>query len=230
MWFKKHEAKMTTEFQILIGNKNYSSWSMRGWLAMKLTGAPFDEQVVALFDSPDYKQTILEFSAAGKVPAIKHTVGGETLTVADSLALGEYLAERFPGAGLWPSGRSARARARAVTAEMHSGFPDLRRELPMNMHRDPASIEVGEAAQADISRVHQIWRSCLKRYRGPFLFGEPTLADCAYAPVVSRFATYAISGDESSSAYMSTITGWDLYREWQNDALQETWRIDRVEI
>jgi len=202
---------------IVIGNKNYSSWSLRPWLALKATGAPFGEVMVGL-RQPETKARILAHSPAGKVPVLKH---GDLL-VWESLAICEYLAEAFPAAGLWPADPRARAVARAVATEMHAGFAGLRRDLPMDIHRMSRTPGVAaEDAKADIARVQQIWQDCRGRFGagdgeagGPYLFGRFSIADCMYAPVATRFRTYNVALDPVSAAYVDAIYADPAMREW----------------
>lgn len=217
------------EFTLVVGNRNYSSWSLRGWLALKLaladSGAAFDEVVIPL-DRPETEAAIRAHSPSGRVPLLRH---GE-LAVWDSLAIGEYLAERFPGAGLWPRDAAARAVARAVSAEMHGGFTALRAELPMDM-RNRSPVSPSSAALADIARILRLWQDCLGGFgtasAGGFLFGAPGLADAFYAPVVSRFVTYGIPLDGAAAAYAATVQRWAPYREWLAAAEAEPWVLER---
>jgi glutathione S-transferase len=213
---------------LVIGNKNYSSWSMRPWLALRATNIPFEEVFIPLYtDNPADKQRILSFSRAGKVPAL---VDGD-ITVWDSLAIIEYAAERFPDAKLWPEDRAARAHARSISAEMHSGFMPLRNECGMNLHRPVGAIALSADAKANIARVEEIWRDCRQRYGkgGPFLFGAFTGADAMYAPVVHRFRTYAIEVGAEAKAYMETMKALPAFREWTEAGLAETIRIEKFE-
>jgi glutathione S-transferase len=202
---------------IVIGNKNYSSWSLRPWLALKATGAPFEEVMIAL-RQPETKAKILAHSPAGKVPVLKH---GDLL-VWESLAICEYLAEAFPDAGLWPSDARARAVARSVSTEMHAGFMGLRRDLPMDLHRKGAAPGIpGEEAKADIARVQQVWQDCRGRFGslegdegGPFLFGRFSVADCMYAPVATRFRTYGAKLDPVSAAYVDAVYAHPAMQDW----------------
>ncbi|MCZ6848714.1 MAG: glutathione S-transferase family protein [Alphaproteobacteria bacterium] len=196
---------------IVIGSKRLSSWSLRGWLALKLSGARFDEVVIPL-DQPSTRQRILEHSPAGRVPILKDGA----VTVWDSLAICEYLAERFPEAGLWPEGAEARAHARVVAAEMHAGFAALRRDMAMDCPARRPGQGQTPGALADIARVSEIWRDCRRRFGsgGDFLFGRPGAADAMYAPVVSRFVTYDVPLDEVSAAYRDAVLALPAMREW----------------
>ena len=213
--------------KLVIGNKNYSSWSMRPWVAMKACGIAFEEIFIPLYTGPADKQRILDVSPAGKVPAL---IDGE-VTVWDSLAIVEYLAERFPEAGLWPAARAARAHARSISAEMHSGFAALRNECGMNLHRAVMVIPLSEAARADIARVQQIWIDCRTRYgaQGPYLFGAFSAADAMYAPVVHRFRTYAIDVPPVVRDYMAAMMAHPAFAEWTATGVAENIVIERLE-
>ena len=177
--------------KLVIGNKNYSSWSMRPWLAMRANDIAFDEVFIPLYtDDKADKDRILSFSRAGKVPAL---IDGD-VTVWDSLSIIEYLAEKFPQSRLWPEDRARRAHARSISAEMHSGFMALRNECGMNLHRPVGAVELSDDARANVARIQEIWADCHRRYgkEGPFLFGAFSGADAMFAPVVHRFRTYAI--------------------------------------
>jgi glutathione S-transferase len=203
---------------LVVGSKNYSSWSLRPWLALRAAGIPFEDIVVPL-DRPETKAEIARHSPSGRVPVLRD---GE-LVVWDSLAIIEYAAERFPEAHLWPADRAARAVARSVSAEMHAGFQALRAHLPMNLKRTPAPRDLPAEAEADIARVEEIWRACRARGAGPFLFGAFSGADAMYAPVVTRFETYRVPVDPEIRAYMDAILGLPAYREWRDAALAEPW-------
>src|ERR1700724_2035243 len=189
--------------KLVIGNKNYSSWSMRPWLALRANEIAFDEVFIPLYTGDADKERILGFTRSGKVPAL---IDGD-VTVWDSLAIIEYLAERFPEKRLWPEDRASRAHARSISAEMHSGFVALRNECGMNLHRPVRAIALSADARANIARVQQIWIECRERYGkfGPFLFGAFTGADAMFAPVVHRFRTYAIEVAPQAKAYMATM-------------------------
>jgi glutathione S-transferase len=212
----------------VIGNKNYSSWSMRPWLAMRASGIPFEEVFVPLYtDNKADKDRILSFTRSGKVPAL---IDGD-ITVWDSLAIIEYLAERFPDAKLWPQDRAARAHARSISAEMHSGFLPLRGECGMNLHRPIGAVTLSADAQANVVRVEQIWTECRERYgkQGPYLFGPFTAADAMYAPVVHRLRTYAIKVAPPAQVYIETMTALPAFVEWTNAGLAETLVIEKFE-
>lgn len=213
--------------KLVIGNKNYSSWSMRPWLAMRGAGLPFEEIFIPLYTGATDKQRILDVSKSGKVPAL---IDGD-VTVWDSLAIVEYLAEKFPDAHLWPADRAARAHARSISAEMHSGFAALRNECGMNLHRPVGARPLSEAAWADIARVQEIWSDCRARYgkAGPYLFGGFTAADAMYGPVVHRFRTYAIDVTPQVRAYMDAMQSHPAFAEWTAAGLAETIVIDKFE-
>lgn len=212
---------------LVIGNKNYSSWSMRPWVALKAAGIDFDEAFVPLYTDSADKQRILDFSRSGKVPIL---VDGD-ITVWDSLAIMEYLAERFPEAKLWPQDRAARAHARSVSAEMHSGFMALRRECGMNLHRPVKAKPLSDEAEANIARIQEIWAECRTRYgaAGPYLFGPFSAADAMYAPVVHRFLSFAIDVTPPTRAYMDVMQALPAFRQWTAEALAETLVIPRLE-
>jgi glutathione S-transferase len=212
--------------KLIIGNKNYSSWSMRPWIGLKVAGIPFDEEVISLYDE-GAKAKILAHSPAGKVPIL---IDGD-VRVWESLAILEYLAEKFSGFGFWPSDPAARAHARAISTEMHAGFVALRSECGMNMWRPPAQRALSADAQANIARVQEIWTEARTKYGagGPFLFGKFTSADAMYAPVVSRFETYAIDGAPVVQAYMQAMIALPAWQEWRRAALREPWVIPTFE-
>ena len=212
--------------QLVIGNKNYSSWSLRPWLLLRQMGLEFEEILIPLFRE-DSREKISQYSPAGKVPILRE---GER-AVWDSLAIAEYLAEKYPRMNLWPEDPAARALARCVSAEMHSGFAALRGECPMNIHRKPTPLEFSAATQADVARIQEIWRDARSRYSklGPFLFGHFSIADAMYAPVVFRFTRYAIEMDEVSRAYAETILALPAIQEWIQAAMAETWVIQQSE-
>jgi glutathione S-transferase len=214
--------------KLVIGNKNYSSWSMRPWLAMRAAGIDFEEILIPLYtDNKADKERILSFTRSGKVPVL---IDGD-ITVWDSLAIIEYLAERFPEKALWPEDRGRRAHARSIAAEMHSGFMALRKECGMNLHRPVRTVALSADAEANIARIEEIWTECRARYgqSGPFLFGAFGAADAMFAPVVHRFRTYAITVSPQAEAYMATMTALPAFAEWTTAGLAETMVIDRFE-
>jgi glutathione S-transferase len=213
---------------LVIGNKNYSSWSFRPWIAMTVAGIPFEETVVSL-DDPDFKARVGQHSGTGKVPVL---IDGE-VRIWESLAILEYVAETHPEAELWPAGRAERAHARAVATEMHAGFAALRRALPMNMARPPAARPLGDEVRRDVVRIEAIWRTCRARFGeaagGPFLFGRFGAADAMYAPVVSRFHTYAVEVGPDARRYMDAMMALPAWQAWTAAALREPWVLPHDE-
>jgi len=217
---------------LYIGNKAYSSWSLRGWLPLKLAAATFEEVLIP-FDTAGSgggaprTKAIARYSPSGRVPALKH----DELVVWDSLAICEYVAELFPEAKLWPEERRARAVARSVSAEMHSGFSALRSQMNHNVRREPARRVPTEATAAEIARIVEVWRSCRKDHGagGDFLFGRVSIADVMYAPVVNRFRTYMVDVDAIGAAYMQSVLALPAMVEWNEAAKRETWRIPEYE-
>ncbi len=218
-----------SEFTIVLGNKAYSSWSLRGWLMLKLTGAAFDEVVVPL-DRPETKAAIRAHSPSGRVPTLK----ADGLAVWDTLAIAEYLHERFPEAGLWPENPVARARARSVAAEMHAGFPALRARLPMDLKREPpepgAGIAVDGALAGEIARIVAIWSDCRTRFggAGDFLFGRFGAADAFYAPVATRFVTYGVALEGGVADYRDALMARPDLSDWIAAAKAEPWVIENL--
>ena len=217
------EGAGNDKLTIVIGNKNYSSWSLRAWLALKMTGAPFDEVVIPL-QRDDTAAALKRHSPSRRVPVLKH---GDFM-VWDSLAIAEYLAERFPEAGLWPSDQRARARARAVTAEMHAGIAALRKQMPMDVRARSDMPAARDDLAGDIARISSIWEDCRKNFAldGDFLFGAETIADAFFAPVVSRFVTYAQALPPIAQAYVDAVWSWPAMQSWVAAAAQEPWHID----
>jgi glutathione S-transferase len=213
--------------KLVIGNKNYSSWSMRPWLALRANDIAFDEVFIPLYTGDADKRRILDFTPSGKVPAL---IDGD-ITIWDSLAIIEYVAERFPQSRIWPEDRARRAHARSISAEMHSGFAALRNECGMNLHRPVRAVALSADARADVARVEQIWIECRERYGrfGPFLFGAFGGADAMFAPVVHRFRSFAIAVAPEAQAYMDTMMALPAFQQWTSAALAETLIIDRFE-
>jgi glutathione S-transferase len=212
---------------LVIGNKNYSSWSFRPWLAMKVAGIAFDEVVISL-DAEDFKARVSQVSGSGKVPAL---VDG-SVHVWESLAILEYLAEKFPAAKLWPSDPAARAHARAVASEMHAGFAALRRACPMNVRRPVKKRELSDEALANVRRIETLWANCRTRFGsdGRFLFGTFGAADAMYAPVIWRFHTYGIEVKRVARAYMDAVMALPAWAEWRAAALAEPWVLPEDEV
>lgn len=209
---------------LYLGNKNYSSWSLRPWLALKHAGATFEEVVIPL-DTPQTDATIRAVSPAGRVPILRH---GE-VTVWDSLAIIEYVAELFPHSHLWPEPREARAMARSVSAEMHSGFAALRKACPMDFRGRRSEPVSTPEVLADVRRVAELWTDCRRRYgrEGRFLFGAFTAADCMFAPVVSRFLTYGVELTGVPSSYVEAIQTVPSWQEWAAAAKAEALPMTR---
>jgi glutathione S-transferase len=217
------------EFTLFIGNKSYSSWSLRGWLACRLAGLPFEEAVIPL-DQPDTVATIRKHSPSGKVPALLH---GKTL-VWESLAIGEYVHELSPQAGLWPADRAARAQARAISSEIHAGFQDLRRTMWMNLRKRFPGQGRAPGTLANIERICAIWRETRNQYGagGPFLFGKQmNMADAMYAPVVTRFVTWEPELPADAKSYVAAVWDHPLMQEWRRGAAQEpeSWALPKYD-
>jgi glutathione S-transferase len=211
------------KIKLIIGNKNYSSWSLRSWLLLREAGIPFEEHRIAL-DTPKTKREIATFSPAGRVPILKL----DDLIVWDTLAIAETVAEQWPEKGLWPADRVVRAHARAISAEMHSGFSVLRSCMPMNCRAMGRKVPLPDELGADIDRVIAIWSECHKGYgdQGGWLFGKFSVADAMFAPVVLRFRTYGINLPESAGYYPQRLLESEALQEWLLAAESETEVID----
>ena len=217
-----------SDLTLIIGNKNYSSWSLRPWLALRHAGIPFDERLLLLCGE-NWKEAIAAVSPSGRVPVLLH---GEH-SIWETLAIIEYVNELFPDAGLWPEDREARATARAIANEMHAGFAAIRNHMPMNLRRlDLKGRGRGPGVDDDIARIRAIWRDCRSRYGagGDFLFGAFCAADAMYAPVVTRFDTYGVDLDETCTAYSRAVLTLPAFVEWRNAALQEPWIVPEDEL
>lgn len=212
---------------LVVGNKNYSSWSMRPWLVLKKSGAAFEEIVIPL-DRPETRAEIFKHSPSGFVPTLKD----DELTIWESLAICEYLAEKLPDASLWPKDPSARAIARSVSNEMHSGFSALRTNMPMNVRGNLPGKGRAPGVQEDINRISAIWRDCRTRFgqNGPYLFGAFSIADAMYAPVASRFVTYQVDLDADAKAYVNTLWSDPAMAAWVEGARREPWVIEKSEL
>ena len=210
---------------LTLSSKNYSSWSLRGWLMVKLAGIPFDEVIIAP-DDADARAEILLLSPSSLVPCLTY----DGVKVWDTLAIGEFLNEIKPRKHLLPKDRAMRAHCRSVCGEMHSGFVSLRQALPMNIKAHFPQFKLWSKARADIDRIAAIWRECLTNYGGPFLFGEITIADAMYAPVVSRLRTYGVTLEPELQAYADRI--WDLpaMQAWRAAAIEEKEEIEELEV
>jgi glutathione S-transferase len=199
--------------KLIIGNKNYSSWSLRPWIVMRHAGIAFDEELVPLYE-PGSREQVMKYSPTGTVPCL---VDGD-LTVWESLAILDYLADKFPDKKLWPDDLKARGHARAISSEMHAGFGPLRQHCPMNMRRDRSKPrELPPQVQANVDRIDAIWTQTRSRFGagGPFLLGAFSNADAMYAPVVSRFASYGVAVTPASRSYMSAMTALPAWKEWE---------------
>ncbi len=211
---------------LAISSKNYSSWSLRGWLMCRMAGLAVTEEVRGADDSATRAELLL-LSPSFLVPCLTH----DGAKVWDTLAIAEYLNEIAPDAGLWPADRAVRAHARAVSGEMHSGFANLRAALPMNLKAHFPDFKVWSGTEPDIARIEAIWTECLSAYGGPWLFGaKPTVADAMYAPVATRFNTYDVKLSVTSSAYVRTIMQWPLLLEWIDAARTEPDDIEELDV
>jgi len=210
---------------LTISSKNYSSWSLRGWLLCKMAGLDFAEEVVPV-DDPANRAELLLLSPSILVPCLTHN----GIRIWDTLAIAEYLNEIKPRAGLLPEARAARARCRSICGEMHSGFNNLRSALPMNLKAHRPGFKVWSGAQADIDRIAAIWRECFAAYRGPYLFGGRSIADAMYAPVVTRFLTYDVPLDEECAAYRERIMAMPEMVEWCDAARQEPDELEELDM
>jgi glutathione S-transferase len=204
---------------IVLGNKKYSSWSLRGWLALKATGEKFDETMIWMYRA-ETRAEMLKHGPTGLVPILKH---GECI-VWETIAICEYLAEAFPAAKLWPDDKVAKAHCRSAATEMHGGFAPLRRQLPMDLSRPYGRKEYDAEAAANIERIAVLWREARTRFGagGPYLYGRFSVADCMYAPVVTRFLTYQVPLDALCAAYCEAIMAHPAMREWKAAGLAET--------
>lgn len=220
-----------SEFTLVIGNKNYSSWSLRGWLICKAAGIEFEEILLRLYE-PESKAQIARHSPSGLLPVLIH--GG--LSIWDSLSIGEYLHELKPEAGLWPEAAAARAVARSVALEMHAGFPDLRREMPMNIRASFPGHGHTPEVMTQVQRIVGIWLDCRKRFAGSasrddgFLFGAYTIADAMFTPVATRFRTYGVKLDAQAQRYCDALLSHPAMLEWCDEAQHEPWLIAEYEF
>jgi glutathione S-transferase len=219
------------DFTLVIGNKNYSSWSLRGWLMARIAGIEFEEIIVPL-DLPETQPTIRKHSPSGRVPVLMH----RGLAIWESIAIAEYLNDLKPEAGLWPAEPAARAHARSISAEMHAGFLDLRNNMPMNIRASYPGKGMTPAVRADIERITGLWRDCRKRFSTAFqndegfLFGAFGAADAMFAPVVTRFRTFGVPLDSDAEAYCTAILGYPPMKAWIDDAKNEPWLIAAAEL
>ena len=210
---------------LMVSSKNYSSWSLRGWLLCKMAGLEFVEQTVPV-DDPANRAELLLLSPSILVPSLTH----DGIRVWDTLAIAEYLNEIKPKAGLLPAKRAARARCRSISGEMHSGFANMRSALPMNLKAHHPGFKVWAGAQADIDRILAIWRECFAEHGGPYLFGLLTMADAMYAPVVTRFRTYDVKLDRDCSGYCDRIMALPDMLAWREAALLEPDELEELDM
>lgn len=212
---------------LAIGNKAYSSWSLRPWILLSECGIPFSEDFIPL-DTPEFKTRVAAYGAGKTVPILKH---GD-IVVWESLAIIDYLAELFPDRGIWPSDPAARAFARAIAAEMHAGFGALRRACPMNIRKAFARKDRGADVQADVARIENLWGEARRRFvaDGRFLFGAFSAADAMYAPVVTRLQTYSVAVNETTRAYMDAVLNTSSFQIWHQAAMAEPFTLKHDEI
>lgn len=211
------------QYTLVVGTRSWSSWSLRPFVALKATGATFETVDIRLRQKthPTSREQILKFSPSGRVPVLKIEDGGKTLTVWDSLAICEALADRHPDAKLWPADRDTRAIARCYAAEMHSGFPDVREQLTLDFARKKPMPDLRDDTRIQLARIIDAWQDALKTYKGDFLFGTLSVADCMYAPVVSRFETYGVDVPAPVRAYMDRVLALPAMQEWRVVCEQE---------
>ena len=211
--------------KLIFANRNYSSWSLRAWLVLKHFGIPFDEELVQL-QGEGWKEIIRKKSPTGKVPVL---FDGEAV-VPETIAIIEYLNDKYPAKGIWPSDRLKRAQARAVSAEMHGGFTPLRKAAPMNLRAShPGKVDFDPIA-ADLRRIEQIWGDLTSESGGPYLFGKFTAADAMFAPVATRIRTYALPVSDAAMEYVETIYALPAFQEWLAEAIKEPWIVEDDEI
>ena len=214
-----------TETILTISSKNYSSWSLRGWLLCRMAGLKFVEEAVPV-DDPTNRAELLLLSPSILVPCLTH----QGIRIWDTLAIAEYLNEVRPKAGLLPTDRAARARCRSICGEMHSGFTNLRSALPMNLKARHPGFKVWAGAQADIDRITTIWRECFAAYHGPYLFGKLTMADAMYAPVVTRFLSCDVKLDADCAGYCDRITALPAMIAWRDAAMLEPEELEELDM
>jgi glutathione S-transferase len=210
---------------LTISSKNYSSWSLRGWLLCKFAGLDFEEKRLPI-DDPSARAELLLLSPSFLVPCLEH----EGARVWDALAIAEYLNDAFPRAGLLPQDRIVAAHCRSISGEMHAGFANLRSALPMNLKARHPGFKVWQAAQADIDRIVRIWTECLETYGGPHLFGERTMADAMYAPVAGRFRTYDVTLSAACRSYADRVMAWPEMAEWVEAAEREPDDLEELDV
>ena len=212
---------------LIIGNKNYSSWSLRPYMALAGAGIAFDEKLIR-FGEPAFSNAVKKISKAGLVPILQHN----GVTIWESLAIMEYIAETWPEKNLWPKNKAARALARSISSEMHAGFRNIRNECPMNLRRPPKQVAMSDGLKRDVARLEYLWGEARKLHGegGPYLFGKFTIADAMFAPVVTRLQTYAISVSKSTRAYMDAVLNSAAFQNWLKEALKEKWIVPEDEV
>ena len=211
---------------LTLSSRNYSSWSLRGWLLCRLAGVDITEKHVSI-DDPDNRAELLLLSPSVLVPRLTH----EGASVWDTLAIAEYLNELYPKAAMYPAERKVRAHCRSISGEIHSGFANLRSALPMNLRTKHKNFRIFAGAKPDIERIEAIWKECLETYGGPFLFGKkPSVADAMFAPVTRRFLTYGVVMAPTSAAYCATISDWPPMKEWIAAAAAEPEEMEELDV
>lgn len=214
------------EATLFITSRNYSSWSLRGWLLCRISGVAFHAESISP-DDPRVKEELLMRASSIRYPALVH----DGVKVWDTLGIAEYLADAFPESHLLPEGRQERALCRSISGEMHSGFSALRSSLPMNIRARRPGFRIWTGPRADIAAVNAIWEDCIARSGGPFLFGaRPTIADAMYAPVVSRYLTYDVAMEGACRVFADAVLGWDAMQDWIRDAMAEPEEIAELDI
>jgi len=223
----KRSGTAQMPFKLVVGNKAYSSWSLRPWILLAHFHIPFEEVVVPMYQ-PDSRKKLLKYSPTGLVPAL---IDGE-IVVWESLAIVEYVAEAFPKKAIWPRDKAARAHARAISAEIHAGFAALRAHCPTNFIRVPKRREPTPQVETDVARIEKIWSGARKAFgaEGPFLFGDFSAADAMYAPVVNRFHVYEIPVGRVAKAYMKAMLATPAYQAWLADAAKEPWPLPSFQL
>jgi glutathione S-transferase len=216
--------------KLVIANKAYSSWSLRPWILMKMLDIPFTEDLIPL-DTPEFRPRLDAYQAGSTVPVL---VDGD-VTVWESVAIMDYLAERFPDKAIWPKDQKARAFARTIAHEMHAGFRALRQACPMNVRKVHPAKERGEAVDKDVARITHLWNKALSTYgkpsgQGPFLFGSFTAADAMFAPIITRLHIYDVQVSKTTRAYMDAIMALPAYQAWLKDAAKEKWAIEKFDV
>lgn len=213
--------------KLIIGNKNYSSWSLRPWILLKYFKIPFEEILIPLYEGK-YKQKILKYSPNGKVPALIHG----SVVIWESLAICQYIADLFPKKRMWPQHMRDRALAYSIAQEMHAGFTQLRTHMPCNIRSRYPGCGMTPEVKKDIDRILEIWSACRKRFKnqGPFLFGYFTVADAMYLPIVTRLRTYGVALKGLSRDYAETMLGLPAFKEWEEAGTRESWIVERSEI